>query len=102
MKLERNVKANERTAITRHISRRQLVIGKPSRFVRVRGHRIDKEKLARWMKDFPPVGEATLESRFSRKYYRKSYLDGGTWIEDDSNPYWSNDSYLHSSVFAKP
>jgi hypothetical protein len=51
MKLERNVKENERRTIVKHIQHRKYVIGKESRHVQVRGHVITAEKLSRWMKE---------------------------------------------------
>lgn len=51
MKLERNVKANERRTIIKHIQHRKYAVGKESRHVQVRGHKITAEKLSRWMKE---------------------------------------------------
>jgi hypothetical protein len=51
MKLERNVKANERKTIVQHIQHRKYAVGKKSRHVQVRGHKITAEKLSRWMKE---------------------------------------------------
>jgi hypothetical protein len=51
MKLERNVKSNERKAIIRHVHHRTVLAGKKASHVRVRGHKIDPEKLSRWMKE---------------------------------------------------
>src|SRR5947209_16246960 len=51
MKLERNVKANERMTIVKHIQHRKYAVGKESRHVQVRGHVITAEKLSRWMKE---------------------------------------------------
>lgn len=51
MKLERNVKSNERKAVIRHIQYRTNKAGKKTSHVRVRGHKIDPEKLSRWMKE---------------------------------------------------
>ncbi|ERF72537.1 hypothetical protein EPUS_02818 [Endocarpon pusillum Z07020] len=51
MKLERNVKTKERRTILQHIQHRKYSVGKESRHVRIRGHKITAEKLARWMKE---------------------------------------------------
>jgi hypothetical protein len=51
MNLERNVKSNERKAIIRHVHHRTVLAGKKASHVRVRGHKIDPEKLSRWMKE---------------------------------------------------
>jgi hypothetical protein len=50
MNLE-NVKSNERKPIIRHIQYRTVLAGKKTSHVRVRGHKIDAEKLSRWMKE---------------------------------------------------
>jgi hypothetical protein len=51
MKLERNVRAKERTAVVRHVQHRKIVVGKTKSRVRVRGHKINMEKLSRWIKE---------------------------------------------------
>jgi hypothetical protein len=50
MKLERNVKAPDRKAVVKHIQRRANTAGKGSK-VRIRGHKINHEKLSRWVKE---------------------------------------------------
>jgi hypothetical protein len=50
MKLERNVKAPDRKAVMKHIQRRANTAGKGSK-VRIRGHKINHEKLSRWVKE---------------------------------------------------
>jgi hypothetical protein len=64
MKFERNVKANERRTIVQHIQYRKYAIGKESRHVQVRGHRITAEKLSRWMREtvvnHPPLLKCPL------------------------------------------
>jgi hypothetical protein len=49
MKLERNVKAPDRKAVVKHVQRRANEVGKGSK-VRIRGHKINHEKLSRWVK----------------------------------------------------
>lgn len=51
MKLERNVKAKERKAVVQHIQHRAYAVEKKSSHVRVRGHKINRDKLSRWMKE---------------------------------------------------
>ncbi|KAE8452639.1 hypothetical protein EG329_013898 [Mollisiaceae sp. DMI_Dod_QoI] len=53
MKLERNVKANERKAVVKRIQNRTHAVGKKSSHVRIRGHKINQEKLTRWLKENP-------------------------------------------------
>jgi hypothetical protein len=50
MKLERNVKAPDRKAVVKHIQHRANAVGKGSK-VRIRGHKINHEKLSRWVKE---------------------------------------------------
>jgi hypothetical protein len=50
MKLERNVKAPDRKAVVKHVQRRPNEVGKSSK-VRIRGHKINHEKLSRWAKE---------------------------------------------------
>jgi hypothetical protein len=50
MKLERNVKAPDRKAVVKHVQRRANEVGKGSK-VRIRGHKINHEKLSRWVKE---------------------------------------------------
>jgi hypothetical protein len=50
MKLERNVKAPDRKAVVKHVQRRANEVGKSSK-VRIRGHKINHEKLSRWVKE---------------------------------------------------
>ncbi|KAH6665249.1 hypothetical protein B0J14DRAFT_237414 [Halenospora varia] len=51
MKLERNVKAKERKTVIKHIQHRAHAVGKKSSHVRIRGHKINQEKLFRWAKE---------------------------------------------------
>ncbi len=67
MKLERNVKANERRSIVQHIQRRKYAIGKESRHVQVRGHKITADKLSRWMKETSVNHLSLLEYPLSRE-----------------------------------
>ena len=50
MKLERNVKAPDRKAVVKYVQRRANEVGKSSK-VRIRGHKINHEKLSRWVKE---------------------------------------------------
>jgi uncharacterized protein YfdQ (DUF2303 family) len=51
MNLKRNGKADERKKVVRHIQHRVNKVGKKSSLVRVRGHKINQEKLSRWVKE---------------------------------------------------
>jgi hypothetical protein len=60
MKLEKNVKAPERKTIVKHIQHRADGVRNGSK-VRVRGHKINHEKLSRWVKEnvMEPVSTST-------------------------------------------
>jgi hypothetical protein len=48
---ERNVKQHEGKAIVKKVRRRKATTGKDTRCIRVRGHKINAEKLGRWMRE---------------------------------------------------
>ena len=56
MKLERNAKVKEQKAVMQHLIRRKRA-GKQSALVRIRGHKIDLQKLSRWMRDTELIDE---------------------------------------------
>jgi hypothetical protein len=78
MGILKNVKAKEQNAVLRHIQHRTCVAGKTSNHVRVRGHKIDPEKLSRWMKeaglDQPSISTRPLSRPLSRKLMFFYYL----------------------------
>jgi len=53
MKLKRSVEAKDQIAIVRRTQYRRNAIGKETRYVRIRGHRITEAKLQRWEKEHP-------------------------------------------------
>ena len=59
MQLERNAKVKEQKAVVRHINRREQA-GKKSALVRIRGHKIDPQKLSRWVRDAETIAEDRL------------------------------------------
>jgi hypothetical protein len=67
MKLERNVKAKDRKTVVRHIQHRTHAVGKSSRLVRVRGHKISSEKLSRWMREVATNQSLMPQPPLSRK-----------------------------------
>jgi hypothetical protein len=73
MGIAKNVKAKEQNSVLRHIQHRTGVAGKKSNHVRVRGHKIDPEKLSRWMKeaglDQPSVSTRPLSRKLMFIYY---------------------------------
>lgn len=51
MKIERNAKSNDRKAVVKHIQHRAHAVGKKRSHVRIRGHKINQDKLFRWAKE---------------------------------------------------
>ena len=51
MQVEKNGKTEERKAVAKHIQYRAHAAGKKSSHVRIRGHKINQERLSRWVKE---------------------------------------------------
>jgi hypothetical protein len=73
MKLERNVKAKERKAVVKHIQHRSHAVGKKSSHVRVRGHKINQEKLFRWAKEILMDQPSMSANPPSREFFCKFF-----------------------------
>jgi hypothetical protein len=79
MGILKNVKAKEQNAVLRHIQHRTCVAGKTSSHVRVRGHKIDPEKLSRWVKeaglDQPSISTGPLSRQLIFSCYRMAFTN---------------------------
>ncbi|KAE9380968.1 hypothetical protein N431DRAFT_137126 [Stipitochalara longipes BDJ] len=62
MKLERKCTIEQRKTILRHVQHRKEKLGKQSMYVRVRGHMLTQEKIARWLKE-PALAKALSRVR---------------------------------------
>jgi hypothetical protein len=67
MNLKRNGKAGEREKVVQYIQHRANKVGKKSGLVRVRGHKINPEKLSRWMKEAAKNQQSMSTNPLSRE-----------------------------------
>lgn len=78
MRIERNVKAQERKAIIKHINHRTHALGKKNSRVRIREHKMTQEKLYRWAKenllDQPSISTAPPSREYLYKAFRATLI----------------------------
>jgi hypothetical protein len=67
--LERNVKQHEKKYIVKKVQYRKQAMNKDTGYIGVRGHRINKEKLDRWMRE---QDNSMLESTVPRNFNRST------------------------------